>query len=188
VGLSLGAGQPVLETPRLVLRPPRGEDFDAWAEFAADPAATRFLGGPKPRALAWRSFLTMAGAWAIQGFGPFSVIEKSTGRWLGRVGPWRPDGWPGNEIGWAIVASAQGQGLACEAAVATIDWALATLGWQDIIHCIDDGNAASVALARRLGSVPRSRVLLPPPADVEVELWGQTRAAWLARRAGMATG
>ena len=186
--LSLEVGQPVLETPRLRLRPPRAEDFEEWAAFAADPAAMRFLGGPQPRATAWRSFLTMAGAWAIQGFAPFSVIDKSTGRWLGRVGPWRPDGWPGNEIGWALVTAAQGQGLAYEAATATIDWAVATLGWQDFIHCIDDGNAASVALARRLGSEARGRTRLPPPAEAEVEIWGQTRAVWQARRAHTAGG
>ena len=185
--LSLGAGQPVLETPRLVLRPPRGSDFEEWAAFAADPVATRFLGGPQPRATAWRSFLAMAGAWFIQGFAPFSVIDKATGRWLGRIGPWRPDGWPGNEIGWAIVTAAQGQGIACEAATATIDWALTALGWDEIIHCIDEGNTASVALARRLGSEPRGRVRLPLPVDPEVAIWGQTRAAWLARRAASAT-
>ena len=186
--LSPGVGPPVLETARLTLRPPRGEDFEEWAAFAADPAAMRFLGGPQPRAVAWRSFLSMAGAWVIQGFAPFSVIEKATGRWIGRVGPWRPDGWPGNEIGWALVTAAQGRGLACEAAIATIDWALATLGWQEFIHCIDDGNTASVALARRLGSELRGRTQLPPPTAAELEVWGQSRAAWLARPAGTAAG
>ena len=41
-----------IETPRLILRPPRMEDFDAWAEFQADEEATRFIGGPQVRATA----------------------------------------------------------------------------------------------------------------------------------------
>jgi len=82
----MDADSHVLETPRLWLRPTRLEDFDAWARFAADPVATRYLGGPLPRSMAWRSFLAMAGAWQLQGFAMFSVIHKESGRWLGRVG------------------------------------------------------------------------------------------------------
>ena len=109
----------VLDTPRFSMRPPRGEDFDAWADFVADSSATRYLGGPVPRSVAWRSFLTMAGAWAVQGFAMFSVIEKSSGRWVGRVGPWYPDGWPGTEIGWGIVSDCWGRGYATEAATSS---------------------------------------------------------------------
>ena len=98
--MALTPAVPVIETARLRLRPPAAEDFEAWAAFQADPVASRFLGGPQPRAVAWRSLVAMAGAWSLFGFGMFSVIEKARGRWLGRLGPWRPDGWPGAEIGW----------------------------------------------------------------------------------------
>ena len=33
----------------------------------------------------------------------FSVFEKDSGRWIGRLGPWEPHGWPGKEVGWGIV-------------------------------------------------------------------------------------
>jgi RimJ/RimL family protein N-acetyltransferase len=177
-----GTGEPV-ETARLVLRAPRLEDFDAWAECAADPTMTTFVGGPQPRPVAWRAFMAMAGSWSLHGFAMFSVIEKSSGRWLGRVGPWRPDGWPGNEIGWGLAREAEGRGYAFEAAVAAVDWAFATLGWDEIIHCIDPGNARSEALAQRLGSKRLRRVTLPPPSSVEVNVWGQSRANWHATRA-----
>jgi RimJ/RimL family protein N-acetyltransferase len=174
---------PRLETERLILRPTRVEDFEAWAAFAADPESMRFLGGPQPRAVAWRGFIAMAGAWALYGFGMFSVIEKASGRWLGRLGPWRPDGWPGTEIGWGMIRDAEGRGFASEGARAAIDWAFATLQWTEIIHCIDDGNERSVALATRLGSVWQRRALLPPPIAVEVSVYGQSRAEWRARAA-----
>ena len=104
--------EPQLETPRLRLRPPVRDDFDAWALMAADPITMATLGGTQPRAVAWRAFVQMAGSWALYGFGMFSVIERSSGRWIGRVGPWRPDGWPGNEVGWGLVSDVHGQGYA----------------------------------------------------------------------------
>ena len=33
----------VLDTPRLSMRPPRGEDFDAWADFVADSVSRRAI-------------------------------------------------------------------------------------------------------------------------------------------------
>ena len=175
---------PTLETERHILRPPRAEDLDAWAAFAADPVVTRFLGGVGDRALAWRQLCTMAGAWVINGFSMFSVIEKATGRWVGRLGPWQPEGWPGTEVGWALRRQAWGRGYAAEAATAAIDWAFAELGWTEVIHSIAPDNHASQALARRLGSHNRGPGRLPEPlADVVTDIWGQTRDAWRAHRA-----
>jgi RimJ/RimL family protein N-acetyltransferase len=172
-----------LETPRLVLRPTQLEDFEAWAEFMSDDEATRFIGGRQPRSVAWRSFLTMAGAWSLQRFAMFSVVEKSSGRWVGRVGPWMPEGWPGTEIGWGIVRDRWCLGYATEAAAAAADWSLATLGWRDFIHVIDAGNLASRAVARKLGSRNLGAGRLPAPYDdAEVEIWGQTADAWRANR------
>lgn len=176
---------PIVETPRLLLRPTAPEDFDAWADFAADPETMRHLGGPQPRAAAWRGFATMAGSWAMNGFGMFSVIEKESGRWVGRIGPWRPEGWPGTEVGWGLTRAATGKGYGAEAASAAIDWAIDVLGWTDIIHCIGPGNAPSASLAERLGSRRRGPGRLPPPFDaVPVEIWGQSAAEWRARRMG----
>lgn len=184
MGLSAGGGAGLrLETPRLWLRPTQLEDFEPWAEFAANPVSMRFLGGPQPKPVAWRAFVSMAGSWAIYGFGMFSLIEKSSGRWLGRLGPWRPEGWPGNEIGWGIVQDAEGHGYALEGACAAIDWAFESLGWTEIVHCIDDDNERSIALAKRLGSRWLRRALTPPPISVDLNLYGQSRAEWRAQRA-----
>lgn len=172
-----------IETERLILRPPQREDFDGWAANMADEEAARFIGGFQPRAAAWRGFLTMAGAWAIQGFGMFSVIEKSSGQWVGRLGPWQPEGWPGTEVGWGLARPAWGKGYALEGAVASIDWAFEHLGWTDVIHSIDRENQASQALAMRLGSRNRGPGQLPAPLeDLEIDIWGQTREEWLQRR------
>ena len=174
---------PLLQTARLLLRPPRREDFDDWAAFAADPQSMRYLGGPQPRAVAWRAFTLMAGSWALYGFGMFSVVERASGRWIGRVGPWRPEGWPGNEIGWGLRTDATGRGYAAEAAAAAIDWALEALGWDGFIHCIDAANQRSVALAQRLGSAWLCNTVLPVPIGLEVGVYGQTATEWRTRAA-----
>lgn len=173
---------PVLETERLRLRPPAAEDFEPWAAFMADEEAARFLGGAQPSPLAWRSLCVMAGAWTLYGFAMFSVVEKSSGRWIGRLGPWSPAGWPGNEVGWGLVRDAWGKGYATEGAAAAIDWAFDTLGWSNVIHCIDARNAASQEVARRLGSRYLRDDVLPPPIGQATQIWGQSREEWRARR------
>ena len=123
----------------------------------------------------------MAGAWSIQGFGMFSVIEKSSQRWIGRLGPWQPEGWPGTEVGWGLLRDAWGQGYASEGSAAAIDWAFDHLGWTEVIHTIAPDNVASQNVARRLGSGLIGPGRLPEPyQDFPVEIWGQTRAQWRA--------
>src|SRR3954452_5819646 len=174
---------PTIETERLILRPPEAQDLDGWAELMGDAEAARFIGGVQPRTGAWRGLATMTGSWALQGFGMFSVVEKESGRWVGRLGPWRPEGWPGSEIGWGLVRSAWGKGYATEGAAAAADWALAALGWQDLIHCIDPDNLASARVAERLGSGRRGSGRLPAPFEhLEVEIWGQSADEWRQRR------
>ena len=178
---------PTIETERLILRPPQSQDLDGWAELMDDEEAARFIGGVQPRAGAWRGLATMAGSWALQGFGMFSVVEKASGRWIGRLGPWQPEDWPGTEIGWGLVRSAWGKGYASEGAAAAIDWAATALGWVDIIHCIDPANAPSARVAERLGSIRRGPARLPAPFDIEVDIWGQSAEAWRTRR-GLGSG
>ncbi|MEO6155518.1 MAG: GNAT family N-acetyltransferase [Thermomonas sp.] len=172
-----------IETERLILRVPQLGDFERYAEVLGNEEAALHIGGAQSRAAAWRRFLQMPGAWVVQGFGMFSVVEKNSGRWLGQAGPWKPEGWPGNEIGWTLHPDAWGKGYATESAIAAIDWAFANLGWHDVIHCIDPANAASQALAQRLGSRNLGQVQLPAPFEHEAaDAWGQTRDQWHAQR------
>ena len=173
---------PVLETERLTLRPTAHEDFPRWTEMMGDPEATKFLGGVQPASVAWRGFMSMAGAWSLTGVSMFSLIERDTGLWLGRIGPWTPHGWPGTEVGWGLHPDAQGKGYGVEAATATIDYAFDVLGWTDVIHCIDPDNTPSQRLAERIGSRNLGPTQMPPPyQDLPVDKWGQSRAEWRAR-------
>ena len=178
-----------LDTPRLTLRLPRLADLDAWAEMMMDEPTARFIGGVMPRSVTWRALMTTIGAWHAHGFAMFSVIEKDTGRWIGRLGPWMPEGWPGTEIGWALVRDAWGRGYATEGATAATDWAFDNLGWTEVIHSIDPANVASQEVARRLGSRNLGAGKLPAPFDeAAIDIWGQSRQEWHARRRATTSG
>jgi RimJ/RimL family protein N-acetyltransferase len=174
---------PVIETDRLILRLPQAQDFEPWAAFAADEPTMRHLGGTQPRSVAWRGLCTVTGAWTIEGFSMFSVVEKVSGLWVGRLGPWRPADWPGSEVGWGIARDHWGKGYATEGAAAAMDYVFDVLGWNDVIHCIDPANLGSQAVAKRLGSTLLRQGRMPAPYDEPVvDIWGQTREQWRARR------
>ena len=165
-----------LETRRLLLRPIDPErDFEPWAAMMADERVVRFTGGVvMNRALAWRNMAMIIGHWKIRGYGFFSVEEKATGAWVGRVGPWYPEGWPEPEVGWSIAPEYWGRGFATEAGRASVDYAFSTLEWRRVVHVILKGNDQSVAVAKKLGSVLiESRKGLPGITDGEIEIYAQ---------------
>lgn len=167
-----------LETERLVMRLPVEADLDGWAAFDRDERATEFFGGPKSRAASWEMLSSVAGMWALRGCSLFSVLEKRSGRWIGRVGPWKPEGATA-EIGWAILPSLWGLGYATESARAAIDYAIDSLGWTEICHCIDAENAVSIRVAEKLGAK-----WLRADHDAQgkpTQVYGQSSEQWLTR-------
>jgi RimJ/RimL family protein N-acetyltransferase len=166
----------MIETRRLVLRkidPQR--DFNEWAHAMADEKTVRYLGTkPMSRAEAWRNMALVIGHWEIRGYGFFSLEHKETGEWIGRVGPWNPQGWPAPEVGWTISPRHLRQGYAFEAAKASIEFAFSELGWSRVIHVILEGNEPSLALARKLGSSRiRTQPGVPGVTDQTVLIYGQ---------------
>jgi RimJ/RimL family protein N-acetyltransferase len=87
----------------------------------------------------------------VRGFGFWFVEERETKKFVGRVGIWHPDGWPGTEIGWGIAAEYWGKGYATEAAVSARDWAFKSLEIDELISVIHPDNEASKKVAFRIG-------------------------------------
>lgn len=166
----------MIETERLILREIDPErDFDAWAASMAEADTVRYLGTePMTRAEAWRNMAVVIGHWSIRGYGFFSLESKETGEWVGRVGPWYPEGWPAPEIGWTISHEHLRRGYASEAARASIDYVFTKLGWDRVIHVILEGNDPSIGVAEKVGShFIRSQVGLPGITDKRVMIYGQ---------------
>jgi RimJ/RimL family protein N-acetyltransferase len=155
-----------LETDRLILRAPRGDDFEAWAAFATSDRA-RHIGGPHDRAVAWRAWGHVIGHWAMRGYGMFVLADKSApDSPLGMAGAWYPEGWPERELGWTLWSDrAEGRGFAREATEASRAHAFGTLGWTTAVSYIHPANSRSVALAERLGAVRDRDALCPDGKD-----------------------
>lgn len=173
----------VLETERLILRPMAPDDFEAFAAMMAEEEIAAFLTldrKPQTPAAAWRAFASMIGHWTIRGYGFFSMFEKASGAWVGRTGPWRPEGWPQTECGWGVRRAHWGKGYAPEAAVAAIRWTFAAQPeLTRIISLIDPANANSQAVARKLGETRTTETF--QLETFKLEIWAAERTAWLGR-------
>jgi RimJ/RimL family protein N-acetyltransferase len=148
-----GATVPALETPRLLLRSFREDDFEAYAEICADDESMKYIGRGKTlsRPDAWRNMAMMVGHWQLRGYGNWAVEEKSTGTFVGRIGFWNPHGWPDFEIGWLVARKFWGRGFATEGARAALNFGFDQLGRTRVISLIREGNVASKRVAEKLG-------------------------------------
>lgn len=142
---------PRLETERLVLRAFAPGDVESFAGFYGSEAS-RYVGGPEQSYATWRRIASYAGSWFLRGYGKFVVEEKASGKTVGIVGPWYPEGWPEPEIGWTVLPEFEGRGYAREAATRAISYAYEELGWTTAMSAIFQGNERSVKLAERLGA------------------------------------
>ncbi|MEO1014001.1 MAG: GNAT family N-acetyltransferase [Pseudomonadota bacterium] len=174
----------VIETERLTLRRMTAADAEPFCALMGDPEVAQFLttdGKPQPYPTAWRSFASMLGHWEIRGYGMFSVIEKATGDWIGRIGPWRPAGWPSLECGWSVAKAHWGKGYAPEAAIASIRWMFAEFpDLPRVISLIDPKNANSQAVAGKVGEVETDEEFLFD-GTVRLKIWAAERHSWLER-------
>lgn len=152
--------------------------------FLCSEHTMQFLGGVQEPADAWRTFASWLGIQQLTENAMFSVVTKSSGQWIGRVGPWTPYGWPVREVGWGLIEAAEGRGYALEAAVTCIDYVFNQKGWDRVSHLILDSNAPSQRLAEKLGSHPGGLTEMPGKLSGQaVRIWSQSREHWQAQRA-----
>jgi RimJ/RimL family protein N-acetyltransferase len=144
---------PELCTERLVLRSFSRDDFEPFAEIVSDPEVVRYLddGSPISREDCWRGMALFVGHWHLRGYGWWAVEERRTGRFLGRIGLYNPEGWPGIEIGWLLERRAWGSGLATEGATAALAYAFDVVYAHEVISLIDPRNTRSIRVAEKLG-------------------------------------
>jgi len=149
---------PTIETERLILRPLRDDDLDAYTAIYQTPEVRRWLhlADDIGREQVCASMATNLGQWELRNTGAWALEEKSTGRLVGRAGSHRPEraNWPGIEIGWTLHPAHWGKGYATEAGAVARDWVFANHDVDAVYSCILDDNLGSQAVARRLGFTP----------------------------------
>ena len=145
----------LLETERLTLRPLRDDDLDAYAELYADPDVARYIaaeGRPLSRAEAWRNMAMVVGHWQLRGYGMWAAVDRHSQAVVGRIGFFNPEGWPGFELGWALLRRYWGQGFATEGARVALEYAFTGLGRDHVISVIHPDNRRSIRVAERIGA------------------------------------
>lgn len=152
-------GTQVIETERLILGMFREDDLDQYAEICGDADVVRYLGEGRPLARweAWRQMAMIVGHWQLRGYGPWAVEERATGKLLGRIGFFNPEGWPGFELGWTLSKSAWGRGYATEGAKAALQFAFGKLNAVKVISLIQPANEPSIKVALRIGETLEGR-------------------------------
>ena len=153
----------MLSTERLVLRPVTADDHAALLAHWMQPDVRRFLfdGAPLSSAEVAETVEASIGDFAAHGYGIW-LIELGSGTGsgpspgTGLVGTagLRPLEESGLEIFYSLAPAAWGHGYATEAARAVVEFALDSLGLPEVLAEVDEGNAASVAVVKRLGMTP----------------------------------
>ena len=147
---------PTLETPRLILRGHRREDFSAYHALVSDPSVMRYFSGPQSREDAWARFLRGFGYWAVLGYGPWAVEEKETGAYAGVVSLFDaerdldPPLAGMAEAGWSLTPRVHGRGYATEATAAALAW-FDTRFAMKVAAIIAVENKPSVRVAEKTG-------------------------------------
>lgn len=148
----------MIETDRLILRPYREEDSEAFAALNGDPRVGAWLGGISDRARSDALMDRINAHIAEHGFGLWGAERKADGRLIGFVGLTTvklgelPAG-PCVEMGWRLIPEAWGQGLASEGAAAALAWALAHVDVDEIVAFTADTNLASQGVMRKIGMI-----------------------------------
>jgi len=139
-----------LLTPRLRLRGPRPDDFEALFEgIWSCPDVMHFVGEVRTRSLAAERFAWSRDLFARTGMALWTVEARTSGEILGDCGVIPLEGrGPEIELGYRLRRSAWGRGLATEAARAALEHAHAPreaggLGLQRVVAVVDPDNEGS---------------------------------------------
>lgn len=156
-------GATIVETARLSLRPFRLSDHEALSRVFGDAEVMRFGDGPRTHAWVGDWLRDCLDGYERRGFGPWAVVERSSGEVIGYCGLFYfPDvnGRPEIELGYRLARAYWGRGYATDAVLAARDYAFDALGMPRLIALIDPDNAASLRVAEKAGMKYEDDVML----------------------------
>ena len=160
---------PVLETDRLTLGPLTRDDWLGYHAFMASDRASH-MDGPLDVPTAWGWFCSDVAGWSLGGAGSLAIRRE--GRTIGEISlndlPYLPE----PELGWTLYDGHEGRGYATEAARAVLDWLRAEHRPASLVSYTSPANAASIAVAERLGAVRDDAAATPEPGDLAFRHWG----------------
>jgi ribosomal-protein-alanine N-acetyltransferase len=180
---------PVLETPRLRLRPFEAADAPALFEIASNPTVTRFTTWDAHRTVDdSRTFINdYAGVRYLEGVpDPLAILLKQDGRLIGAAGGrWESEPNRCMEFGYWLGEPFWGRGLATEAARAFVAHLFAAYPVERVQAHFIEGNAASGRVLEKVGlkfEGVRRRALFQRGRFWDIHCYAALRDEWAAER------
>lgn len=145
--------KPIIETPRLYLRPLNPEDISNLSLVLSDKDSMRYYPHAFSKDEVKKWIERNIERYNIDGFGLWAVIRKADNQFLGDCGITLQniDGVILPEIGFHIIKTYCNNGYATEAAEACKKYALEVLRFKSIYSYSEIGNKASQRVASKIG-------------------------------------
>ncbi len=140
----------LIETERLTIRSFRKDDIDDYYQVVRDDRVTRYLGdgAPHDRETAANYVLDCIEREYDEGLTRYAVVWKQTDKLIGFSGFKRIAGKV--DFGYRLAHSFWGQGLATEAGKHVLQYGWSELALTEVVAGVIEGNAASIAVLRKL--------------------------------------
>lgn len=175
---------PVLDTPRLTLRPLTMRDAQDIYDYSRDPEVARHVLWDAHRSLAdSRAYLRFILRQYRDGMpSSYGIVLKATGRVVGTIGfMWYSQENSTAEVGYSLARWLWGKGLMTEALAAVLDMAFRELGLHRVEAQHETDNPASGRVMQKCGmrreGTLRGRIL-NKGRYVDVDLYAILREDW----------
>lgn len=169
---------PTIDTARLRLRPFSPDDAPAYhAAILSDADVMRYLptGEPLPAAHTGPVLDRIRDHWDQHHYGLWAVIHRADDRLIGHCGlHMLPEG-TDVEVAYALAQAYWRQGLAAEAAHASLRYGFETLGLERIIAVAVPANTASLRVMEKIGMTYQGVI---PAYATELPCYALARAAF----------
>lgn len=152
----------ILTTERCIVREITEDDLNELYDIYKDPSITRYTEDLYQDREKEREYIKeyISQVYELCGFGIWAVVDKATGRLIGRAGlAWR-EGFETPELGYIISADCQRKGIAAEVCSAILKLAQKELQFPLVRVLFERENTASLKLCRKLGFQKDADVLI----------------------------
>ena len=150
----LGLPWDILETDRCLIRETTVEDVDAFYELYKDKEITEYMEAlfeDRDEEIEYtKSYIK--NVYEFYGFGMWTVVEKASGKIIGRAGVSYREGYELPELGFMIGKAYWRQGYAYEVCSAILQYMYENYEMEEIQIFIEPKNTPSIFLAKKLGA------------------------------------